>query len=273
MKKYSVLMSVYRKEKADYFQQSIQSILDQTKSPDEFVIVCDGELTEELDTVLARYTREFPEIIKVVRLEKNVGLGRALNEGIKKCRNSLIARMDSDDVAFPDRCEKQIEVMEKGYDIVSGTVLEFEGSIDNITAARKLPREDQEIRRFARRRNPFNHPCVMYRRETVEKAGGYRDFYLFEDYYLWARALLAGAKCYNIEEPILYMRAGTGMYERRGGIRYVRSMLRFRWYLHKAGLSSSADLCISAIGQTVVCLVPSELRKKIYEKLLRKQPG
>ena len=125
--------------------------------------------------------------------------------------------MDSDDIACKDRCEKQLRVLEEGIDIVSGTVVEFEKDILHCKAKRTLPLSKEEILKFAGRRNPFNHPCVMYRKEAVEKAGGYQHIYLFEDYYLWVRMLRKGCKGYNVQEVILDMRTGNGMYDRRGG--------------------------------------------------------
>lgn len=264
-----MLMSVYKKEKAQYLDESIKSILEQTIKPDEFVIVCDGELTRELDTVLGKYYAACPEVIRIVRLPQNVGLGNALNQGIKYCTNDIIARMDSDDISFRDRCEKQLRIIEQGVDVVSGTVLEFEDDIEAPGVSRKLPSENDDIYHFARRRNPFNHPCVMYRKEVVEKAGGYKDFYLFEDYYLWARILLLGASCYNIPSPLLYMRAGNSMYTRRGGWKYLKSMIRFRWYLYRCGIASLWDFIVSALGQSIICLIPNAARRFFYKVALR----
>ena len=109
-REYSVLMSVYHKEKPEYLKQAIESIQTQTLSTNDFVLVCDGPLNEQLDDVIATKQQEMGESLNVVRLAKNGGLGNALNEGIKHCKNELVARMDSDDIAYPDRCEKQIAV-------------------------------------------------------------------------------------------------------------------------------------------------------------------
>lgn len=270
MDKYSVLMSVYYKENAVYLKKSIESILNQTLKPNEFVIVCDGKLTKELDDVLDFFQKENTNLVKIVRLEKNVGLGCALNAGMRECSYSIIARMDSDDISMLDRCEKQMQMIQQGYDIVSGTVQEFTKTPEDAYASRKLPELNADIYRFARRRNPFNHPCVMYRKEAVLLAGGYKDFPFFEDYYLWARMLLEKVNCYNIQEPILYMRAGNNMYRRRGGIKYLKTMTKFRFYLYKAGISSLGDFFVSIGGQAIVCVLPNFARKIFYEKCLRK---
>ena len=138
--KYSVLMSVYAKEKPEYLRQSIESILAQTVAADEFVIVCDGPLTEELDKVLAEYENSRQDFFKIIRQKENKGLGIALNTGLSQCANSLVARMDSDDVSMPDRMERQLAVFaEKNVDIVSGTVAEFTVKTDNVVTKRILP--------------------------------------------------------------------------------------------------------------------------------------
>lgn len=271
MNKYSVLMSVYEKEKPEYLRQSIKSILAQTVKTDEFVIVCDGPLTQQLEKVLEEYATKLPELFKIVRLETNRGLGMALNEGLRHCSNEIVARMDSDDIAFSDRMEKQLSVMEReSVDIISGTVVEFTENINQELARRTLPQQQETIRRFARRRNPFNHPAVMYKKESVMAAGGYEDFWLFEDYFLWLRMLSAGCVGYNIQEPVVYMRSGEAMYERRGGIRYAKQIIKFRWYMFRHGYAGLVDFVITAGGHTLIALIPNRLRKKFYERVLRK---
>lgn len=270
MEKYSVLMSVYYKEKTEYLKQSIESILNQTVTPDEFVIVCDGPLGEELDGVLMEYAATNP-VIKLLRLSENVGLGRALNAGLCACTNNIVARMDSDDISMPDRMERELlALVENDADIVSGTVIEFSENIEQELSRRILPVTSEGIRQFSRRRNPFNHPAVMFRKESVEKAGGYKDFMLFEDYHLWLRMLASGAKGYNIEEPLLYMRADSGLYDRRGGFKYAAQIFRFRWYMLTCGHAGIVDFIITAFGHAAVALVPSGVRRLFYERMLRK---
>ena len=180
---YSVLMSVYYKEKPEYIRMAMDSIWKQTSKTNDYVLVCDGPLTAGLDAVIKEMEAEHLEL-NVIRLEKNSGLGNALNIGIEYCKNELIARMDSDDISRPDRCERQLKILAENpeVDIVSGTVEEFSKSAEEIKASRVLPEKHDDIVKFAKRRNPFNHPCVMYRKSAVEAAGGYQDFYLLEDY-------------------------------------------------------------------------------------------
>lgn len=268
---YSVLMSVYAKENPVFFRESIESVMHQTYLTDDFVIVCDGPLTEELEEVLAEAENSWTDTIQVHRLPQNVGLGQALNAGLKVCKHEIVARMDSDDICFAERMEQEYALLtEKKLDIVSASLVEFSDTIQHLGAKRTPPETAQEIRRFARRRNPFNHPTVMYQKKSVEKVGGYQDFYLFEDYHLWVRMLANGAEGYNIQEPLLYMRTGAGMMQRRGGLRYVKAIWRFRTYLLNSGFSSLADFLITAPVHILVAIMPNGLRNLFYQKVLRK---
>ena len=259
--KYSVLMSVYAKEKPEHLRASIDSILKQTVSADDFVLVCDGFLTPELEEVIS----ELGGGLNVVRLSENVGLAAALAAGLLHCANDLVMRMDSDDVAVPTRAEKQLLAMENA-DLCGGTAAEFERDIADSVSRRELPSGHDEIVRFARRRNPFNHPTVMFRKSLVEKAGGYSgDFPLAEDYYLWVRMISAGARCANVSDVLVYMRVGDGLYKRRSGRKYYKDMKKFYRYLYKSGFSAYKDYFICTRAQLMGSLFP-----KLTRKLLRK---
>ena len=268
---YSVLMSVYYKERAEYLEQSMESIWNQTVPTDDFVLVCDGKLTKELYQVIEAQKAKHPDSLTVVALPKGVGLGNALNIGIKRCKYNIVARMDSDDISKINRMERQLQAKQQHNAVIVGSAVEeFSESIHQVKAIRRMPERDEEIRKFAARRNPFNHPSVMYERTAVEAVGGYKDCSLFEDYYLWARILKAGYRGYNIPDSLLYMRAGDGMYQRRGGLHYAGLAVRFRWKLHRMGISGLGDFIVSAGGQVIVCLIPNKLRAGFYKKFLRK---
>lgn len=269
--KYSVLMSVYYREKKEYLRQSIESLMCQTILPDEVVIVCDGELTGELDAILKEYQTRYPKIIKLVRLKEHVGLGRALNAGLLKCKNEIVARMDSDDICFNNRMERELKILnDRQVTIVSGTVLEFEGSTENVVQRKILPETDREIKTYAKNRNPFNHPAAMFRRSKVLEVGGYQNFPMFEDYHLWVRLIGADACGYNIPEPLLYMRSGEEMYGRRGGIGYARKAVKFKTYMYRNGYCSFGSYCVGVFGRAAIALIPNKVRKIFYRKVLRK---
>ena len=270
--RYSVLMSVYDKETPDNLRTAMDSIWNQTVEPDDFVLVCDGPLTPELDEVVDEMKERHSGILQVVRLKENGGLGNALNAGMKCCKNELIARMDSDDISRPDRCELQMEVFSKNPElsIVSGVVEEFSESTDRTEIRRVLPEKQEEIVKFAQKRNPFNHPCVMYRKSAVEAVDGYKSIFLLEDYYLWVKMIQNGSIGYNIQRPLLWMRAGSDLYKRRSGMEYVRSQKELFKYMKNYGFISTWQYMRSVTLRGISSLMPNKVRDFVYKKVLRK---
>ena len=270
--KYSVLMSVYYREKPEFLRQSMESILHQTVPTDNFVLVCDGPLNPELDAVIAQMQQAFGPVLYVLRLKQNGGLGKALNAGIQHCKNELVARMDSDDVSRPERCEKQLKVFAEHpeYSLVSGIVEEFDTDIHHVTASRVVPETQSAILEFAKKRNPFNHPCIMYKKNAVQAAGGYQDFYLLEDYFLWIRMLQKGFQGYNIQEPLLWMRAGSDMYKRRGGWKYVCFQCKLFKYMADSGFITYFQYKNQSFIRLIAALLPNRMRAYLFQKILRK---
>lgn len=267
---FTVLMSLYDKESPDFLKESLDSLIRQTLVPDEIVIVEDGPVGKSLESVLQEFGRRY-DALKIIRLPQNLGLGDALNEGLKHCSDDLVARMDTDDIAKPERFRKQVEFMEShpDIDVISAWIEEFEGNTGNVTSIRKLPETHEEILKFAKFRNPINHPVAMFRKSAVIKAGNYRKFLLFEDYYLWARMLMNGSKFHNIQESLLYFRSSPDMFGRRGGWKYARDEFKFQKELHKMGLISFPELIKNETTRFGVRIVPNFLRKFLYRKLMR----
>ena len=272
MKNYSVLMSVYYKEKPEFLCQSIYSMINQTVQTNDFVLVCDGPLTEELDEVIACFSHNSPPYFRVVRVETNQGLGHALNIGLNYCKNEFVARMDSDDISVKERCAMQMHKFEENSElaVISGTVQEFTGSTEHITAIKVLPEQHEDIYEYAKMRCPFNHPAVMYRKSAVLHAGGYQEVPLYEDYDLWVRMLIGGVKTYNFPETLCLMRADEGLYNRRGGWNYLKKVVVFRTKMRKMHFCSFLQYLVGICGQGIVCLVPSRLRRWIYVHFLRR---
>lgn len=271
--KYSVLMSVYYKEKPEWLDYAIDSMFKQTIFPDEFVLVEDGPLNIELEKTIEKWKSQYKNIFKVIKLEKNVGLGPALKKGILECKNEFIARMDSDDYSLPNRIEEQFKIFKKYpyLGLVGTNVEEFENTIDNINCHVVLPENHNQICKFSKKRCPFRHPTLLYKKSEVLNAGNYREFYLCEDYDLYVRMIRNGCKCYNIQTPLVYMRIGKDFYKRRGGWRYMKTILKFKNEQLKTGYFSFLDYTISTIPHIIVCLFPNSLRDWIYRNLLRKK--
>ena len=268
---FSVLLSVYFKESPFFLDECLKSIYNQSVLPSEVILIKDGPLTNELDNVINIFSQKYTNL-KIVSLSHNVGLGKALNEGLKHCTYDIVARMDTDDIAKPYRFEKQIKIFQEypEVDVVGAWIDEFEGTLQNIISTRKLPERHLYIYKYAKERNPINHPVVMFKKKAVIEAGGYQHFPLFEDYYLWVRMLLKGAKFYNIQESLLYFRFSPDMFKRRGGFKYACIEAKFQWVLHQLGFISLTKTCINIAIRFGTRIIPNSLRSWIYKNILRK---
>ena len=270
-KKFSVLMSIYYKEKAEYFNRAMQSIWDeQTIKPAEIVLVQDGKLTDELDNAISNWNNKLGDVFKTISIEKNVGLGDALNIGLKECNYALVARMDTDDISTPDRFEKQLKVFENSdIDICSSWVSEFDNDENEIVSYRKVPEYHEEIMMYMKMRNGINHPSVMYKKSIIENSGGYKKMMWFEDYYLWVRVIINGVKFYNIQEPLVNMRAGYGQLERRSGLGYAIEEYKFQKKLLQLNFLTRIEFFKNIIFKFIIRVLPRSVIKQIYKMLLR----
>lgn len=272
MDKFTVLMSVYFKENPEYFDLSLRSnLLDQTLTPDEFVLVCDGELTPELDNVVWKYKNLFPEVFKVYRKE-NGGLGKALNFGLPKCSNSLIARSDSDDVCDPTRFEKQVSFMSKHSDIgvVGSYIDEFVSDWRMPYRTKTMPLTHDELFQMAKLRNPLNHMTVMMRKEEIIRIGSYRHVPYAEDYELWVRAIINGIKIANLGEVLVHARTGNGMVQRRGSKETIKSWRVINNEMQNAGMIGRSTYLRNMSGIIAFTYMPVSMRNFLYKRLLRK---
>ena len=275
MEHYSVLMSVYIKEDPAHCAAAIRSMLEQTVVTDDFVIVCDGPLTKELDAVLEDFVSRYPGLFRILRLPENVGVGLAANAGLGVCRNELIAKMDSDDISVPDRCEKQLARFAANPELMllGGIIEEFDNQTGKVCSVRAVPGDHAGICRYARRRSPFNNVTVMYRRSAAIAAGGYRDLRRGEDYDLYLRMLIGGCYAENLPETLVKVRVDASDYRRRTSWYALKCSARIWWYAWRKGFSSSADLFICMAGQTFMLLCPGRVQHMIYKKFLRRACG
>lgn len=269
--KFSVLMSVYNREKPEYLQQALESMRRQTYQPDEVVIVEDGPLTPDLYEMLKMWQEVWP-VVRVETFPVSRGLGLALRDGIPLCRNEWIARMDTDDVAHPDRFERQVAFLEAHPEIsLLGTAIEeFSADIDCPDSVTHLPETHEKILAYARRRNPFRHMTVMYRKSAVVASENYRDFPWFEDYDLFVRMLQHGYQAANLPDVLVSVRAGKDMFARRGGWRYFRQELRFQSFMRQSGCISILEFLENILVRGAVRILPNRWRIWFYQTFLRK---
>lgn len=268
--KFSVLMSLYAKEKTANLCECLDSILNQTVFPDEIVIVKDGPLTAELENVLKNYVKQNLNLYRFIPLPENRGLGFALAVGVPQCRNELIARMDTDDVCRKDRFEIQLKEFEKdpGLDICGSHIAEFDDDVNHIVAQRKVPLEDAEIKKYQKRRDGFNHMTVMFKKSAVLKAGNYQSCMLMEDTYLWVNMFLTGCKAKNVDDFLVYARIGKDMFERRGGLSYYKKYKQGRKKVRLTGYIGFFDYYYTLFVQLIVALLPNKLRGWIFKTML-----
>ncbi len=272
--KFSVLMSIYIKENAEFFDKSLESILDtQTIKPTELVLVKDGPLTKELDKVINKYLKKYPKIIKVFSLKENQGLGKALQYGLLQCKYDLVMRMDSDDISLPDRFKKELEFMNNNPDIsvVGGYIEEFEENINEEKRLKIMPITYEDELKYARFRNPLNHVTVCFRKKDVLEVGNYQPLDYLEDHYLWSRLLVNKKKIANIPEVLVYVRIGNGFNKRRGNKKYIKGWKFLQNYLYENKFINFFEKCRNLLGMYTIVYVPPFVRDFLYKNILRKK--
>ncbi len=270
-KSFSVAMSVYKNDAPCYFDRALESITDQqTIKPDEIVLVVDGPVPDEINTVINKYSERFN--LKAIRLETNGGLGNALKIATENCSNELIARMDSDDIAIPNRFEQQLMFFEKNdhVDVVGGNISEFVDNENNVVSYRNVPMFDNEIKKYLKKRCPFNHMTVMLKKTSLLESGGYLDLHFNEDYYLWVRMLLNNATFANTGTNLVNVRTGANQYARRGGLSYYKSEKKLQSFMFKNKIINFSTYIANCLKRFIVqVLLPNKIRSYVYKKFAR----
>ena len=268
---FSVLMTVYDKEKPYNLRKSLLTSYQQTIKPTEIILVCDGELTQELYDEIERIKSEIP-ILKVYQLDTNVGSGPASRFGVEKCNTELIARMDSDDYSVETRFEKQIKAFEENPNLVMVGTNILEKNTE-FTALKTVPKKTEEIREYSKFRNPFNNPSSMMKKEYILKVGNYRKFRYLEDYDLTMRLIHDNPTkdFLNIQEPLVIMQTNNSSYLRRGGLLYVKTEFFLQVDFYRRGYISKVELCRNIFIRNIVRVMPNSMRKLIYKKKMRER--
>lgn len=271
---FSLLMSLYIKESPEYLNDCFNSVFcNQTIKPKEIVLVLDGPITEDLSNIINFWSKKIKSILKVIKLEQNVGLGNALNIGLRNCSNEWVFRMDTDDICKPDRFEKQLAFIESNPDVVlfGGQVLEFENEPNDFQVLKSVPTTNEEIRLFSQKRCPFNHMTVAYKKSIILELGGYQHHLFMEDYNLWLRVIGADYKVANLAGVVLYARVGNGMHARRKGLEYIKSEKQLLNLKKDLKLQNPLYANMLFLIRSMFRLMPSALLGKIYNTFLRKK--
>lgn len=269
--KFSVSMCVYGKDNPEWFRTAVDSILNQTRKPDEVILVVDGPVPQELDNIIKGFEQN--SIFKVIRLPENKGHGEARRVGLSHCTNELVALMDADDISAADRFEKQLALFESDPEltVVGGNITEFVGTPDNIVEARVVKSDDASIKEDMKKRCPMNQVTVMFKKSRVDSVGGYIDWYCEEDTYLWLRLFLDGAKFANLSDYLVNVRIGKEMYQRRGGTKYFLSEAKLQKYMLDNKVIG-VDRFLVNVGERLVVqvLLPNKVRSWVFKKFARK---
>lgn len=270
MPNFSVLMSVYHKESAKNLNDSLESIYtNQTLKPNQIVLVKDGPLTEELELIISNWKNKIPSILYIIKLDRNLGLASALNEGLKYCSNEFIARMDSDDISLPQRFELQFNFMKNHpeVDVISGQIEEWDDCFNQKMGQRLVPTSHDEILIFLKRRSPINHPAAFYKKSAILSVNGYPNIYP-EDYLLWIQLIINNKVFANLPETILKMRTGRAMYERRG-IKFLKGELNIFHFLYKKKYINIFEFFFTSASRIILRTAPGKLKYLAYMYLRR----
>lgn len=273
--KFSVSMSVYNGDNSEHFKTALDSVFNQTAIPDEVVLVVDGPVNENINTVITDFENTY-ETLKVVRLPQNMGHGEARRAGLSACSNNLVAIMDADDICLSYRFEKQLDAFKHNPDltIVGGQITEFIDTPDNVAGIRNVPLLDSEIKKYMKKRCPMNQVTVMFKRNVIEHVGGYLDWYCEEDYYLWIRMGLANAIFQNLPETLVNVRVGKDMYKRRGGLKYFKSEAKLQKYMLDNKIIGVSRYLINVLERLILqVLMPNNVRGLVFKLLARKKVG
>lgn len=274
MKNFSVCTSVYKNDKPEFVRVALDSMLvQQSVKPGEIVLVQDGPVPYDLSHLLLEYKDKYGEVLNIIRLDKNGGLGNALKLGVENAKYDIIARMDSDDICLPDRFEKQLAYLKSHpeCDIVGGQMTEFIDTPANIVGKREVPLTNEEIYQYMKSRCALNHVTVMFRKAAVLKAGNYQDWFWNEDYYLWVRMMMAKCQFANLPDVTVNVRSGADQYARRGGKKYFDSEMGIKKLMLKKGMINRKEYVVNYIQRFIIqLLLPNSLRGWVFRTFARK---
>lgn len=273
LNKYSVLMSVYAGDKAEYVKQAIDSMLTQTVPPEQYVIVKDGPVSKDICCLIDEKAKSMPDVFTIIDLPENLGLANALNTGLKECRNELVTRMDADDISKPTRCEMELKEFENDSElVVCGCYMEeFQGNPNNVKTIRTVPLSYEKVKKFAKRRQPVNHATVIYKKTIVINSGGYIPTRRKEDFDLFSRILVQGFKIKNIENCLYLCRTEADNYHRRKSfINFATAVYVYARHMKRGGCNLF-DFIVICGGEFVFFILPQPLMSRLSDSLLRKK--
>lgn len=271
LENYSVIMSIYNKVDPKHLEESINSVLNQTHKTNEFILIKDGKLTNEQERVINTIIKLNENIFKIIDFINNRGAGEAYNAALKICTNKWAAIMDSDDIVKSDKFEKQMRyaLEHNDIDVIATNAVEFYNNSQNVMSTRIMPETNDKIIEFAHGRCPVIQPTAIFKVLSVIKSGSYQNSPLTEDYDLYIRMIQNNCKFYTIQETLYYIRANDDFFKRRGGIKYLKPILSFKYKYYKSGFFTFFQFIKTFSASLIVAIIPNWLRIYIYKKFLR----
>jgi glycosyltransferase involved in cell wall biosynthesis len=271
---FSVLISIYHKEQPEHFNTCMESIWEhQTLKPTEIIMIEDGPLTPGLDKAIEQWQAKLGDVLRVKKLEQNVGTGKAKNIGLQECSYDMVCIVDTDDISVTDRFEKQIPILINDPELVilGGQIIEFLHDPFSPSGMRNVPLSDLELRQYAKKQSPFNNMTIAYRKSHILEAGGYQHHLWMEDYNLFLRVIAKGYKVQNLADVLVYARIDNGMHGRRKGFQYIKSEKQLLDLKKELKLQNPIHANILFLIRSALRLVPSSLLGKFYNTFLRKK--
>lgn len=274
----TVIIAIYQANDIGEFRLALESVVGQTRLPQELLIVADGSIPDELEELVTTFQLEvsrkgLPIEVNFLQLENHGGLGMAMQKAVDAVKGDYIARMDADDICLPDRFEKQMKCFEENPElsVVGGQIAEFDGNVTNITGRRVVPLEHEDIVNYMKSRNGMNHVTTIIKKKDLIAAGNYQPFEWFEDYSLWVRMIQHGCRFKNIADDVVYVRAGKAQADRRGGWAYFRKEVSlFNCFLNQGFISRWRFIRNLFQRGVVRVLMTSSVRNMFYKNVLRK---
>lgn len=265
--KFSVLLPILdRQDIIKGFPSALESIFLNSLIPDQVVVTIDGPVREDFKNIILRLKNKYS--LNLVWTREKVGLDKALNMGLEKCRNEIIFRADGDDINIKNRFEMQLPMLLKGYDVVGSYVDEYDEN-GKYLSTRRVPISNEEILKKIIYRNPMNHMTVGFNKKAILDVGGYPELFLKGDYGLWIKLNSKKKKFKNINLSLVKASTGKRMIKDRGGLKYVASEFLLQKYLIKYSLSNVFLGALIFIARSIIFLLPYRFRNIFYRLFLR----
>ena len=253
--KFSVVISVYINDDVNHFIEAMNSLLRQTLMPSEIILTVDGPISQKMESVVSNF--ENNPIIRIIRSNENIGLGRVRHLAILSTTTDVIAVMDADDISIDNRFELQVRsLIDTKADVVGGYISEFIKSIDGSNKLRRVPLKHEEIVRRGKWIQPFNHVTIMFNKLMYIKSGGYGPTCVLEDSYLFLHMVINNARFINIPTTLVYVRADNNQLSRRHGIKFFKEEFFLLLSMFRSGYINLLNFITSLVIRSLFRLVP-----------------